>query len=76
MPDQIGQAAEAIANKTWLGGVVLTILSWAAQYNLLGWIAALCAIVGLGVNWYYKHKHYKLALKAFEAKAREASGPE
>lgn len=28
-------------------------------------ISALVAVIGLGVNWYYKHKNYKLAEKKF-----------
>lgn len=37
---------------------------------LLGWagsnaasIGAMCAVITLVVNWYYKHRHFKLAEK-------------
>jgi hypothetical protein len=63
IPETLAQKAASAA--TYGGGGTAFIAGVNAN-----WIAAIGGIVigviGLLLNWYYKHKHYKLALKRIE----------
>lgn len=57
------QVVTAVADKVTVGGGIAGLWGWLTSNNVLGLIGVLIALAGLLVNWYYKHKHYKLAEK-------------
>lgn len=57
------QVVTTIANKATYGGAIGGFWGWLTSNNILGLIGVLIALAGFLVNWYYKHKHYKLAEK-------------
>lgn len=57
------QLAATVADKAQWGGGVGAFWGWVTSNNVLGVIGVLIALAGFIVNWYYKHKHYKLAEK-------------
>lgn len=59
--EQIEQVVTSVSDKVTLGGAGTGVLGWATDNNTLGLIGVLIALGGFLVNWYYKHKHYKLA---------------
>ena len=52
-------AVAAAASKATYGGAGASVISWflSSQFGMLRGI--LIGLVGLGVNWYYKHKEDK-----------------
>lgn len=59
--EHIEQVATTVADKATLGGAGTGIVGWLMESNVLGLIGVCIALAGFLVNWYYKHKHYKLA---------------
>lgn len=57
------QVATAVADKATLGGAGTGVVGWLMENNVVGVIGVAVALAGFLVNWYYKHKHYKLAEK-------------
>lgn len=68
--EHIEQVATAVADKATIGGAGTGFLGWLMENNVLGLLGVLIALAGFLVNWYYKHKHYKLAEKALEGNAK------
>lgn len=64
--EHIEQVATTVADKVTLGGASTGVLGWIMNNNVLGLIGVCIALAGFLVNWYYKHKHYKLAEKQLE----------
>lgn len=64
--DHIEQVATAVADKVTIGGASTGFLGWLLDNNVLGLIGVGIALAGFLVNWYYKHKHYKLAERQME----------
>lgn len=52
-------AVAAAASKATYGGASASVISWflSSQFGML--MGILIGLVGLGVNWYYKHKEDK-----------------
>lgn len=61
MNEHVEQIVTATADKVTVGGAATGALGWLMNNNVLGLIGVLIALGGFLVNWYYKHKHYKLA---------------
>lgn len=61
--EQVEQIATSVADKATHGGALTGIFGWLADNNVIGWAGVFVGLLGLLVNWYYKHKHYKLAEK-------------
>lgn len=64
--EHVEQIATAVADKATLGGAGTGVLGWFMDNNVLGLVGVFIALAGFLVNWYYKHKHYKLAEKQLE----------
>jgi len=64
--EHVEQIATAVADKATLGGAGTGVLGWLIDSNVLGLVGVFIALAGFLVNWYYKHKHYKLAEKQLE----------
>lgn len=61
MNEHVEQIVTAAADKVTVGGAATGALGWLMNNNVLGLVGVLIALAGFLVNWYYKHKHYKLA---------------
>lgn len=71
MRQEIGEAtAVSIANKAVGGGSAVTILGWLNSSNFGMWAGILIGVVGLLINWYYKHRGNARADEAHRAQLR------
>jgi hypothetical protein len=78
MPDEVS-AAQAIettiaaaGGKVMYTGSGVALGGWAVSSEMVGLIGVLIAAIGLGVNWYYKHKLTTVEIKLkIEQAARE-----
>lgn len=61
--EHIEQVATTVADKVTITGASTGVVGWIMNNNVLGLIGVCIALAGFLVNWYYKHKHYKLAEK-------------
>jgi hypothetical protein len=59
--EHIEQIATEVATKATYGGAATGFFGWLMSSSFIGLIGAIAAVLGVLVNWYYKHKHYKLA---------------
>jgi len=63
MPERLEQTTSSIAYTGSIGAGAVGVFSW---NEMLMIVAALTGLITAGVNWYYRHKHYKLALMRVE----------
>lgn len=56
MRDEAINAAVTAGNKLTVSGVVTSIAGAAIDNGPTFWVGAFIGLVGLAVNWYYKHK--------------------
>ena len=69
--EHIEAVATEIATKATYSGGATGFLGWIMNSQVLGLIGLCVAIAGFLVNWYYKHKHYKLAEKQLSKLSHE-----
>ena len=56
MKDEVINAAATAGNKLTASGVITSIAGAAIDSGPTFWVGAFIGLVGLLVNWYYKHK--------------------
>ena len=55
--------AAAIGSKTTLAGSATAGLGWATSSAFFGWVGVIIALLGLGVNYYFRRKEHELRLR-------------
>lgn len=66
--EHVEHVATVAANHAQWTGAGTGLVGWLMDSQFLGLIGLCIALGGFLVNWYYKHKHYKLALREQEAR--------
>ena len=61
----------SIGSTTTKAGASASVLGWLISQEGLAFVGAGVAIIGLGVNWYYKRKEDRRAQEEHDAKMRE-----
>lgn len=61
MNTEIEAAAAAVGSKATYSGVVTIGFGWFLSSEFAVLIGMVLGLAGFGVNWFYKHKHLKLA---------------
>lgn len=64
----------SLANKAVGGGSAVTLLSWLNSSNFGMWAGIAIGVVGLLVNWYFKHRSDKRADEIHRARMRALDG--
>lgn len=55
--------AAAIGSKTTLAGSATAGVGWATSSAFFGWVGVIIALLGLGVNYYFRRKEHELRLR-------------
>ena len=55
--------AAAVGSKTTLAGSATAGLGWATSSAFFGWVGVIIALLGLGVNYYFRRKEHELRLR-------------
>jgi hypothetical protein len=55
--------AAAIGSKTTLAGSARAGVGWATSSAFFGWVGVIIALLGLGVNYYFRRKEHELRLR-------------
>jgi heme exporter protein D len=55
--------AAAIGSKTTLAGSATAGVGWATSSAFFGWVGVIIALLGLGVNYYFRCKEHELRLR-------------
>lgn len=57
--EAIEHAASTVANKATVSGIVTSFVGAAADSSPTFWVGTAIGVIGLVVNWYYKHQEHK-----------------
>jgi len=55
--------AAAVGSKTTLAGSATAGYGWATSSAFFGWVGIVIALLGLGVNYYFRRKEHELRLR-------------
>ncbi|QTX22151.1 holin [Comamonas aquatica] len=55
--------AAAVGSKTTLAGSATAGVGWATSSAFFGWVGVIIALLGLGVNYYFRRKEHELRLR-------------
>ena len=55
--------AAAVGSKTTLAGSATAGFGWATSSAFFGWVGVIIALLGLGVNYYFRRKEHELRLR-------------
>ena len=55
--------ATCIGSKTTLAGSATAGVGWATSSAFFGWVGVIIALLGLGVNYYFRRKEHELRLR-------------
>lgn len=63
--------AAGIASKTTLAGSGVAGLGWLTSSAFFGWFGVIIALLGLGVNYYFRRKEHEFRRQEHELRLRD-----